>query len=181
MTVLLATCAAFGGSFLFLRRAGLAAPWMALLAFLCFLGLARVAEPIVRLSVPEALQALRPWELEGEVYRSLAVPQFGAMLRDTPLRVLNSSVYLTEGRRDPVGVLRQVESAEAIHFWGAVLLVPWLAWCALSGRWVVLACFLLVEIVGNAYPIMHLRAVRGRLECVRRRAHGASRGASRSV
>jgi hypothetical protein len=115
------------------------------------------------------VRELRPWELRGAVYRKLGVSGFGALLRNTPLRILNTTVYVSGNHRDPLLVLRQVESAEACHFWAALLLMPYLAWCALSGRWAVLGAFLAVQIVLNVYPILHLRSVRGRLERVRRR------------
>ena len=148
---------------------GLASPWMALTVFFCFLGLARMAEPIYMLSVPGRLREIRPWELEGGVYRRLAVPEFGALLRDTPLRLLNPAVYVSRRRRGLLDLCRQVASAEAIHFWGALLLVPYLVYCAWRGMWAVLGCFLALQVLGNAYPIMHLRSVRGRLERVRAR------------
>ncbi len=170
VTLLVATVLAFGVSMLMMQSAvGLASPWMALMAVFCFLGLAKVADPIYALKVPASVRELRPWELRGAVYRKVGVPAFGALLRNTPLRVLNTTVYVSGNHRDPLLVLRQVESAEACHFWAAMLLTPYLVWCALSGRWVVLGAFLAVQIVLNMYPILHLRSVRGRLERVRRR------------
>ena len=170
VTVLLATLLAFGASMLMLQRAvGPASPWMALMLMLCFLGLAKVAEPIYVLKVPARLRRIRPWELPGRLYRSIAVPEFGALLKKTPLRVLNLSVYVSRNPRDPLHIYRQIESAEASHFWASVLLMPYLVFCAWSGKWLVLGSFLIVQIVGNAYPIMHLRSVRGRLDRLRRR------------
>jgi hypothetical protein len=155
------------------RFIGFASPWMVLLVFLCFLGLAKFAEPFYRLKLPQALRAVRPWELRGSLYRRLGVPAFGWMLRNTPLKALNNTVYVSRERRDPSAISRQVESAEAIHFWAALLLVPYLAVCLLSGRWSVLLAFLAVQVLGNAYPMMHLRSVRGRLDRISRRAAAA--------
>jgi hypothetical protein len=145
------------------RAIGLASPWMGLMLMLCLLGLAKVAEPFYLLKMPGWLRHLRPWELRGDLYRRLAVPEFGALLRNTPLRFLNSSVYVSEQRRDLARIVRQVEAAEASHFWAALLLVPYVVLSARSGSWAVVAGLLLIEILGNAYPIMHLRMVRGRL------------------
>ncbi|HEY2629227.1 MAG TPA: hypothetical protein VGI57_08865 [Usitatibacter sp.] len=165
VAVLLATSIAFGFSLVMMQRAiGLDSPWMVLLLFLCFLGLAGIAQPVYILKVPAGLRTLRPWEREGAIYRKFGVPAFGALLRNTPLRFLNSSVYVSTARRDLGRVVRQLESAEAIHFWGAVLLVPYLVFSVWHGKWAVLAAFGLVQVIGNAYPIMHLRMVRGRLE-----------------
>src|SRR4029077_20454409 len=96
VTLLVATVLAFGVSMLMMQRAvGLASPWMALMAVFCFLGLAKVADPIYALKVPASGRELRPWESRGAVYRKLGVPGFGALLRNTPLRVLNTTVYVS--------------------------------------------------------------------------------------
>jgi hypothetical protein len=172
--LLLVTLVAFGVSAYFLQQViGLASPWMGLLLMLSFLGLARIAEPLYRLKVPDSLRQIHPWELHGGLYRTLQVPEFGALLRDTPLRLLNPSVYVSRERRDPVFICRQVEAAEASHFWAALLLIPYLVLCTWSAKWFILACFLSVEILGNIYPIMHLRSVRGRLDRVCRRKRSA--------
>jgi len=142
---------------------GLASPWMVLMLFFCFLGLAKIAEPIYMLKLPRGIRAIRPWELQSDLYRKLAVPQFGTLLKSTPLRLLNTSVYVSRNRRDRSSISRQVESAEAIHFWAAILLLPYLVFGLWQRRWGALAGFAVVEIVGNAYPIMHLRYVRARL------------------
>lgn len=164
-SVLLATFLAFGVSVLMMRQViGFGSPWMVLMLFLCFLGLAKVAEPIYMLKLPKGVRAIRPWELQGSLYRSLGVARFGALLKNTPLRLLNTSVYVSSNRRDPSSIARQVESAEAIHFWAAVLLMPYLAFGLWTGQWAVLAGFAVVQVLGNAYPIMHLRHVRGRLD-----------------
>lgn len=165
LAILLATLAAFAYSLDMLHRLiGWTSPWMVLMVFLCFLGAAKVADPIFKLRIPASLRALRPWELRGDVYRRLGVAGFGKLLRNTPLRFLNTTVYVSRERRDPRLIARQVESAEACHFWAALLLVPYLVACVLDGEWRVLGAFLAVEILGNAYPIMHLRSVRGRLD-----------------
>jgi hypothetical protein len=166
--VLMATVAAFAVSLLMFRQAvGSGSPWMGLMVMLCVLGTARVADPIYQPRMPGSLRDVRPWELSGDLYETLAVPQFGGLLRGTPLRLLNPEVYVS--RRDPVKLVRQLEAAEAAHFWAALVIMPWLAWCAVSGRGGALAVLLVVQVVGNVYPILHLRLARGRLERVVRR------------
>lgn len=170
VVVLVATTCAFGISlWMFHQLVGWASPWMVLMLFMCFLGLARIAEPVYMLKLPGAWEAIRAWEMKGAVYRALGVPGFGALLKNTPLRLLNTSVYVSKDRRDAGQICRQVASAEAIHFWAGLLLMPYLAVCFQSRRWSALASFLAVQILGNAYPIMHLRSVRGRLERIARR------------
>jgi hypothetical protein len=174
VAALLAAILAFGVSIYFMQELiGFASPWMGLMLMMCVLGVARIAEPLFTLKVPGSLRPVRPWELQGGLYRSLAVPQFGALLRDTPLRLLNTSVYFSKSRPDPVRVRRQLESAEACHFWAAAVLVPYMIFFGWSGWWGVVAGFIVVEIVGHVYPILHLRWVRGRLEGVQRRLAGS--------
>jgi len=168
VVLLLATIASFAVSFAMLRQLiGLGSPWMGLLLMLCLLGTARIADPIHQLRMPAGVREIRPWELNGDLYETLAVPQFGGLLRNTPLRLLNPEVYVS--RRDPAKLVRQLEAAEAAHFWATLVLMPWVVGCVVSGRGGALAILLVVQVVGNIYPILHLRLARGRLERVVRR------------
>jgi hypothetical protein len=63
-----------------------------------------------------------------------------------------------------IRVRLQVASAEACHFWAAVLLAPFIGVGAVAGRWSVVAGFLVTQLLVNLYPILHLRSVRGRLD-----------------
>ena len=171
MLALLAVLLVFGVSFELLRRViGSSSPWLVLLLMFYFLGLAKVAEPLFRFTMPGRLRRLRPWELEGHVYRRIRVPQFGRLLRQTPLRILNSAVYMDGRRSDPRDVRLLAESSEASHFWATVLLLPYMAFAGLSGRWMVVAGFSLAQVIVNVYPLMHLRYARGRLDRVLRRS-----------
>ena len=96
-------------------------------------------------------------------------PQFGLLLKNTPLRILNLDVYVARQRRDLPHLQRLVETAEASHFWAFILLAPYVVYCAAEGRWEPFGWFLFAEIAANAYPAMHLRMVRARLERVQRR------------
>lgn len=161
---LLAVVLVFGASFALLQRViGITSPWLVLLLMFYFLGLAKVAEPLFMVRVPSALRRLRPWELKGDMYRWLAVPAFGKLLRRTPLRYLNSAVYRNQSRIDPLKLSLQLESGEAAHFWAAVLLMPCIGYAWLKGEWSVVGWFLLAQVLVNLYPILHLRLVRGRL------------------
>lgn len=163
--MLAATAIGFGVSFVMLRRAlGADSPWLGLMLMFCFLGLAKVAEPLFMLRLPGVLRAVRPWEKEGVVYRSLGVSIFGELLRRTPLRRLNPAVYLARRQSDLVTVHRLTESAEAAHFWAAVLFTPYIGFVWLSGHANETVIFLLVQLSFNIYPILHLRVVRWRLD-----------------
>ena len=60
---LVATTVAFAFSFVMLRQAiGPDSPWLGLVLMFCFLGLAKIAEPLFVLRMPRWLRPLRPWE-----------------------------------------------------------------------------------------------------------------------
>ena len=143
---------------------GSTSPWLALLLMFYFLALAKLAEPLIVLRMPRALFALRPWEVRGRFLRRTGVLRFGRLLRETPLRHLNARVYLGDSRRDAQRVRFQAASAEAGHFWAAVLLTPFIAVAAVAGRWSIAAWFLVAQLLVNVYPILHLRYIRGRLD-----------------
>jgi hypothetical protein len=175
--VLLAVVVAFGVSFALLSTfVGSASPWLALLLMFDFLGVAKVAEPLFVLRVPRVLFPLRNWEREGDLTRRLRIVGFGRLLRRTPLRYLNSGVYLGQAHGDPLAVRLRAESAEAMHFWAAVLFTPVVALAAVTGRWSTLAWFLLAQMLVNVYPILHLRHIRWRLDRVIHRIGAAQAG-----
>jgi hypothetical protein len=155
---------------------GIASPWLALLLMFSFLGIAKVAEPLFILRMPRVLYRLRHWEQEGGVLRRLRVLRFGRLLRQTPLRYLNSRVYLDRQRGDLSRVRRQAESAEAAHLWAAVLFTPCIALATATGRWSIVAWSSLAQVLVNVYPILHLRHIRGRLDCIIRRIGVAQAG-----
>ena len=165
--VLLAVALAFGVSLtLFRRVVGFTSPWFALLLMFCFLGLVAFARPLFLLRMPRWLRAVRPWEVRGNLYRVSGVPVFGELLRRTPLRYLQPLVYLKRFPGDPRQVQAQIEGAEAAHFWAGALILPYMVFACVQNWWGVLFWFVVVQGVGNVYPILHLRWVRGRLEKV---------------
>jgi hypothetical protein len=151
-------------SFVLLQRVvGASSPWLGLLAMFNFLGLIKVAEPLFLLKMPASLRAIRAWETEGTLYRRLRVPVFGSLLRETPLRLLNTAVYLTHARNKVGEVYQRAEAAEAAHFWAAVLFTPYIAFVGLTGHLRIAGIFLVIQVLFNIYPILHLRIVRARL------------------
>ena len=168
--ILVATAAGFAISFVMVQRViGSSSPWLGLLAMLYFLGLTKVAEPLFLLRMPAGLRTVRTCELKGATYRRLLVPSFGTFLRGTPLRYLNSAVYLTQAQPDLLRVCRQAEAAEAAHFWAAILFTPYIAYVWLSGQTRAALAFSLTQIFFNIYPILHLRLTRGRIDRLLRR------------
>jgi hypothetical protein len=166
-----ATAIGFALSFVLLAQViGPDSPWLALLLMFYFMGLAKVAEPLVVMRMPASLRAVRAWETSGQVYRQLAVQRFGRVLRDTPLRYLNAGVYLSSDARDLSGLYCRAASAEATHFWAALLWTPYIAYLLLTRRLGMALLFVAVQLLFNVYPILHLRWLRGRLDGMRGRA-----------
>ncbi len=73
-----------------------------------------------------------------------------------------------------------MEAAEAAHLWAMVLTVPYFVALAAQFQWAACFWFVLVNVIVNVYPALHLRRARGRVirtrdrEVVirsRRRAH----------
>jgi hypothetical protein len=168
--VLAATAFGFAVSFVLLRRViGSSSPWLGLLLMFYFLGLIKIAEPLLLLRVPPPLREVRTAEAESAIYRNLRVPSFGRLLKNTPLRFLNTAVYLPHGRSNLGRLLRLAEAAEAAHLWAAVLFLPYIAYVWWSGQRGVATFFLVIQILFNIYPILHLRLVRARLARLERR------------
>ena len=178
---LIAVAAAYTVAFFLLRRFmpfRLDSPWFVCVAMICFLGLAFMARPVARIRMPRSLRTFRAWEVEGGVYRKLGVPAFGMLLRRTPLRLFNRDVYLGVRARDTATLSAQLEAAEASHFWAGLLVVPYMVHAAIMGMWSALLGVSFVQVLVNAYPVMHLRLSRHRLDRLAlkksiRRASGA--------
>jgi len=162
--ILFAVTVAFAVSLNMLRRAvGFSSPWFALTTMFCFLGLVAFARPLLILTLPSFLRTVRVWEMRSRLYRVLGVSAFGELLRRTPLRYLQPLVYLKRYPGDPTMVQTQIEGAEAAHFWAAALVIPYMMFACVQNWWGVIFWFMIVQVVGNVYPILHLRWVRGRL------------------
>lgn len=140
-------------------------PWLGLLLMFYFMALAKLAESLFALRMPRALRPVNP---RNGAYRWFGVGTFGALLRNTPLRYLNGSVYLADGRRSIAKLSRRVESSEAIHFWAAIGFTPYIAYTLSRTLYLEAVLFLMVQLVVNVYPILHLRIVRARLDRIGR-------------
>jgi hypothetical protein len=173
LIVLVVMATGFAISFTMLQRSiGSSSPWLGLLAVVYFLGLSKVAEPLFLLRMPAVLREVRACENDGAMYRRLRVRSFGRLLRETPLRYLNPAVYLSKKQPDPPKVYRQIEAAEAAHFWAALLFTPYIGYVLLRGNHLPeVIVLLLFQVFFNIYPILHLRIVRGRLARIAQRPH----------
>lgn len=168
--VLAIALAAFAFSLHLVRREiGLASPWFGLLLMFCVLGAFALARPVFVPRMPSPLRAIRGWEPAAD--RLLRVSELGGLLKRPPLRYLNPDVHLKRQQGDARAVNAQVEGAEAAHFWAAWVLVPYIADAAVGRRWGALAALLATEIAMNAYPILHLRLTRARIDGLLLRRH----------
>jgi hypothetical protein len=168
--------ATFGVCFAMLASAvGIRSPWLGLLLMFYFMGLAKAAEPLFMLRMPRTLRTVDPTQVKQGLYCWLGVRGFGTLLRNTPLRYLNNSVYRRGGKRSLAELNRKAESTEAIHFWAAVLFTPYIAYMWSRGLIAETVLFVLVQVVFNVYPILHLRIVRTRLSQVKQAVSTRSR------
>ncbi len=165
---LAAVAAGYGVALVLYLRAvpgGLTSPWFVFVAMICVLGLAFVASPVVPLRVPAAMRKVRRWEVEGRLYRVMRVRAFGTLLRRTPLRLLNTQVYLGgRGERRPLVLIALLEAAEASHLWAGLLALPYMVYAFAHGAWATVFWFVVAQALVNAYPIAHLRLARQRVE-----------------
>jgi len=144
---------------------GPGSPWLGLLLMFYFMALANLADPWFALRMPRALRPVNP---RNGAYRWFGARTFGALLRNTPLRYLNGSVYLSNGQRSVAKLSRRVESSEAIHFWAAIWLMAYIAYALSRALYLEAVVFLMVQLAVNIYPILHLRIVRARLDRIGR-------------
>ena len=161
--VLACVAASFGVSIMFIAQlVSFASPWMGLTLMFDVLGLSAIARPIFLSKLPAPMRGIRAWEANGAVYRALGVRAFGSLLRNTPLRYLNTLVYFKR-TPDASVLLAQLESAEAAHVAAALVLVPYIILAHLHGWLVGAAVLWAFEIGFNFYPIMHLRLARAQV------------------
>jgi hypothetical protein len=152
---------------------GVRSPWLGLFCMFYFMGIAKSAQPQFLFRMPSALRAVHPDAARAAARNRWGVRRFGALLRNTPLRYLNSSLYLSDRERDVPQLLRRIEAAEAIHFWAAVLFTPYIVYILARGLLAQALLFVLVQLVFNLYPILHLRLVRARFAKACYRSSGA--------
>lgn len=155
--------AAYAATFAVVRRVwpfSLDSPGFVITGMICVLGLTSVARPVIRLRMPVTLRHVCQWETDGPIPRWLGVRRFGRLLRQTPLRLLNTHVYVRAGERDLSRVSQELEAAEASHALSALLVVPYLVRAAGMGWWGSLLWVATAQLVINLLPIMHLRLAR---------------------
>jgi hypothetical protein len=141
-------------------------PSYGLLVTASVFGVAAFGRKLFLLKMPFGLRVLHDWEKRGVIYRNTGVVGFGVILRRTPLRYLQPLVYLHRQPGEMAAVLAQIEGAEAAHFWGALVLMPYVVYAGIQRRWGVVLGLIVIQLVANLYPLCHLRWVRYRLNKV---------------
>lgn len=162
-----AMAVAFATCFLMLREViGSGSPWLGLLLMFYFMGLAKFGEPFFVLPLPGFIRDVRAWEATGATYQRLGVQRFGQLLRASPFRLLNTEVYLASGQRDLRSLYRYAAASEASQLWAALLFTPYIVYVWAQGYRGIATLFLLIQVLFNVYPILHLRLLRGRLDAM---------------
>lgn len=136
---------------------------VAFLATMAPMGLLRFVQQVHGFGTPAYFQRLRDWEHSAARQRKLGVLAWAWTLRHSPLRWLNSLVYLRRRPESPAFVLAQVQAAEACHFWAFFAALPYLAYAVLHTWWTAVLVVCVVQVFGNVYPYLHLRYTRARL------------------
>lgn len=128
---------------------------------------------LMRRFVPVALShryhRLRPFEIDGRLYRRLGIVTFSWLLRKSGIEILNFSARLSHGRAGLVGFERGIREAEADHAIVLLVMVVVTLYAAVNAWWALTSWLLLANVVANVYPIMLQRHNRARLRPVLRR------------
>lgn len=149
---------------LFQQITPVTSPSFVFLAMFVFMGWIAFARPLLVLPIPPPFRRLHKWEYAGAIYRHTGSIWFGHILRTTHLRYLQPLVYLNQKSLTPREVWRQIEGAEAVHWWAIVLTLPYLVYATVIGEIEIVGFFLIAHLGLHLYPIMHLRHVRTRMD-----------------
>jgi len=167
IAVLVMWCAVFTVTLPFLYKTlGGASPGFAFIVTLAPMGVMRYVHPVRRVGTPSFFHRLRDREYRPARARRIGLVAFAWFLRHSPLRLLNTSVYLRRWPGSPALVLTHVLEAEASHFWAFFAAMPYLAFALFHGWWAGFTVGWAVQICGNIYPYLHLRYTRSRLDAV---------------
>jgi hypothetical protein len=180
--IFLLVAVTFGGSLFWLGRwTGFASPFFWTMLTFALLGLAGFARPVVMLRMPPVFREVRQWEIDGAFSQTIGVPAFGRLLLDTPLRRLNSQVYLRRPTENPNAVLHQIEAAEVTHVLAMSVAAFYAVYAVFHRWWGPVLWFVFFNLVVNLYPALHLRSARGRLKRIIERNERSCRRWSENI
>jgi hypothetical protein len=125
---------------------------------------------LIRHAVPFAFSdryyRLRPFEIDGRLYRRLGVVTFKWLLFKSRVELLNFSAKLPRGRTGLQDLERGIREAETDHAIALLVMLVIAIQAASNGWWALLSWLLLTNVVANVYPIMLQRHNRARLSPV---------------
>jgi len=118
---------------------------------------------VVRFAFPPRYYRLRPFEIDGRLYRSLGVGTFKWLLFKSGVELLNFSVRLSDGKTGLHGLERGIREAETDHAIALLMMVAITIHAATNAWWALASWLLVANVVANVYPIMLQRHNRARL------------------
>lgn len=118
---------------------------------------------VVPFAFPPRYYRLRPFEIDGQLYRRLGVLGFRWLLFKSHIELLNVSAKLSHGKAGLQRLERGGRDAETDHASALLVMVVITAYAGLHGWWVLAGSLLLTNFVANVYPIMLQRYTRARL------------------
>lgn len=121
---------------------------------------------VVPFAFPPRYYRLRPFEIDGRLYRRLGVATFKSLLSNSRIELLNFSARLLHGRRGLDGLERGIREAETHHAMALLVMAVITIHAAANAWWPLASWLLLANVVANVYPIMLQRLNRARLQPV---------------
>ena len=124
---------------------------------------------LVPFALPHRYHRLRPFEIDGRLYRGLGIASFNWLLRKSGIELLNFSARLSHGRAGLARLERGIRDAETDHAIALLAMAVVTLYAAANAWWAFTGWLLLANVVANVYPIMLQRHNRARLLPVMRR------------
>jgi hypothetical protein len=103
------------------------------------------------------------WERNGAIYDHVGAGAFRWLVLHTPLGWINPNLHVAAGRADGERLLKELNTAEGVHWVTAVASSTLAIWCLADGYVAHGVLLLLVRIPYDLYPIMLQRQTRGRV------------------
>jgi hypothetical protein len=113
--------------------------------------------------VTPGLFVVARWEHDGTFYERMGVGAFRWVVRQTPLGWINGNLHMAVGRADCERLIKELNTAEGVHWVTAVASSTLAIWCLADGYAAHGLVLLLVRIPYDLYPIMLQRQTRGRV------------------
>jgi hypothetical protein len=129
---------------------------------------------VVPFAFPPGYYRLRPFEIDGRLFRRLGVVTFKRLLFTSRIELLNFSARLSHGKSGLRGLERGIRQAETDHAIAFLVMIAITIHAATNAWWALVSWLLLANVVANVYPIMLQRHNRARLLPVLEKLGGKS-------